>query len=71
MDKSVSIGKVAMRELLSQFTLRSDNSRTDTTFSGDIERILEKKFEGMRELFHIVLPSKKYGLYTLPSSPIP
>jgi hypothetical protein len=30
--------------------LRSDNSRTGSTFSGDIERILEKKFGGMREL---------------------
>jgi hypothetical protein len=30
--------------------VRLDNSRTGTIFSGDIELILEKKFDGMREL---------------------
>jgi hypothetical protein len=41
-------------DLNDQVLLRSDNSGTTTTFSGDIERMLEKKFRDMRELFDLV-----------------
>jgi Asp-tRNA(Asn)/Glu-tRNA(Gln) amidotransferase C subunit len=42
--------------------LQSDNSRTCTTFLGDVERIFVKKFGDIRELFDLVYTAEETGV---------